>query len=522
MRGLLLLALRRLAVAALLIAPVWGIAWWYMAHTPLTYASEVFMVLPGEGSKTRVNLESVGQASSSAPSPWASSRLNPVEAYRKLLMAETVHRRAAKGRGIAPEDFPRPKIKLIDQTNFIALTLTGDSPDAARRNVQVLVDSFGRELDLLRDAYAYEREEPNRLALRAYQAKVDGARRAIVDFRARTGLMSEDQFKDRTMQVERMAKRVRDVSSELDRQDSEVATLQSALGIGATDAAQALKLRADPVFQRLLGEMSDAKIAFERARMAYGNRHPEYLKVRRAYASITDAMVDRGRIVTRNDANGFRAITDLATHGQREVMLGTLVEQSARRDGLRTQLASLRGQFATVRADMRRLSGPAAELDHLKREHQVALAVYAAALAKADTTDADRYAAYPLVQVVQVPVANPEPVSPSATIATLAAAAGTVFVLLGLAMVWLRRRILRWIGRAFAHPSAEIAAAMAPSPLPSPAVPEAPAPRTEPPMPARRALDDEPLIEIPHQTGHVTSGSYSIGGRDTRRAGRGA
>ena len=515
-RGLIGVFLRRAVVAVLLIAPVWGMAYWYVTHTPETYATDVFMILPGEGSKASVNLDRVGQATSSASSPWASSRLSPVEAYRKLFLTETVHRGASAIRGTLPEDFPRPKIKLIDQTNFITITINGTSPQDAQRNAQALIDAFHHELELLRANYAYEREEPNRAAIRAYQRTVEGAREAVVAFQARTGLTSENQFNERILSIERTAKRIRDVQTELESHESEVRTLEAALGVDAMDAAQALKLRADPIFQALLEEMATAKIAFERARVAYGDKHPEYLKVRRAYASITDAMVDRGRVITRNDEEGFRAIADLATHGQRELMLGRMVEQSAARDGLMAQLTSLRGQLVRAKEEVVRLTGPAAELDHLVREHQVALAVFASALAKADTSKADQFAAYPLAQVVEVPIANPEPVSPSRTIAILAAGAASFLLLAGLMMIWMRRRILRIVGAAFRHPASGTAPVV--EAVPAPAPDPVPVARTEPPMPDARALDDEPLIEIPKQVGYAMSCSYSMDRGTLRRA----
>ena len=529
----------RVFVAILLIAPIWGLAYSYMTFAPKTYATEIFMILPGEGGSSSVNLDQVGQASSSSRSPWSSNKLSPVESYRKLIMTETVHRRAAAQRDMLPEDFPRPKIKLIDQTNFITIQIKGKSPEAAQANAQALLDAFYEELNQLRTGFADARERPNRSAIRTYQDNVNKAREAIVAFQARTGLASEDQFNERIALVERSSKRVRDVEAELERQAGEVRTLQLVLGADATQAALALKLRADPVFQALLEEMSAAKIVFEKARIAYGAKHPKYLSARREYVSLTDAMIERGKVITGKETQEFRSLADLATHGQRELMLGTMVEQAASRDGLMSELVTLRSQHSAAIADVKRLAGPAAKLDHLIREHQVALAVFASALAKADTTKADQFAAYPLAQIVEVPLANPEPVSPSRKIAIIAAIAATFFILMGLMMIWMRGPILRWVGRAFAHPANDIAVAAAAVPASVPQEPvreveaaPAPAPaidplvmrppvrtaRAEPEMPIgeplvseEKPLDDEPLIEIPHQTPYRSPLGYGVG-----------
>jgi len=517
----------RVLVAILLIAPIWGLAYAYVTYAPKTYATEIFMILPGEGSSASVNLDQVGQASSSSSSPWSSNKLSPVESYRKLIMTETVHRRAALKRAMLPDDFPRPKIKLIDQTNFITIKIRGKTPEAAQANAQALLDAFYEELTQLRTDFAEARERPNRIAIRTYQARVNETRAAIVAFQARTGLASEDQFNERIALVERTSKRVRDVEAELERQAGEVRTLQMVLGADAIQAALALKLRADPVFQALLTEMSAAKITFEKARIAYGDKHPKYLSARREYVSLTDAMIERGKVITGKDTKEFRSLADLATHGQRELMLGTMVEQAASRDGLMSELVTLRSQHSTAIADVKRLAGPAAKLDHLIREHQVALAVFASALAKADTTKADQFAAYPLAQIVEVPLANPKPVSPSRKIALLATVAATFFILIGLMMIWMRGAILRWVGRAFAHPANDIATAVAAAPEPVPARAVDPVPAIDPmvmrpPMRAARpveepyasdetVLDDEPLIEIPHQTPYRSPPGYGVG-----------
>jgi uncharacterized protein involved in exopolysaccharide biosynthesis len=520
--------LRRTLVVILLIAPVWGLAYAYVTYAPKTYATDIFLILPGEGANASLNLDSLGQASTSASSPWSSNKLSPVESYRKLLMTERVHRRAASIREVSPDDFPRPKIKLIDQTNFITLQIRGKSPEGAQANGEALLGAFNAELDQLRETFAEERERPNRAAIRDYQDKVTDAREALVAFQARTGLVSADQFGERIALMERTAKRVADIEAELERQAGEVRTLQRVLGANPDQAASALKLRADPIFQALLEDMTIAKIAFERARVEFGERHPKYIEARRHYTSISDAMVDRGRIITGRDERGFRSIADLATHGQRELMLSSMVELAATRDGLMAELVTLRGQHLDAQNDVKRLAGPAGTLDHLVREHQVAQAVFASALAKADTTKADQFAAYPLAQVVEMPLANPKPVSPSLKIAIIAAVGATFFILMGLTLIWMRGPILRIVGKAFAHPSADIEQAMqegrpaqttVPVPAIDPLIMRPPVRRSasnaeaedEPPMPERHAIDDEPLIEIPKQVPFGLSHSYSVG-----------
>lgn len=53
--------------------------------TPKSYTSGFTLILPGAGSGTSVNLDSLGQATSNTASPFGSHSLSPTENYKKLL-----------------------------------------------------------------------------------------------------------------------------------------------------------------------------------------------------------------------------------------------------------------------------------------------------------------------------------------------------------------------------------------------------------------------------------------------------
>lgn len=472
--------LRYAIVTLAAIAPIWFLAVSYMMFAPEKYEASMTLILPGEGPTASVTLDDVGQASTHSSSPWSSSRLSPVESYRKLMMTDAVRRRAAEARGLSPDHFPKPKIKLVDQTNLIMISLRGLSKGGAEDNAIAFLEAFNTELTVLRTDYTERRERANRAAIQGYKDAVTAAQQAILDFRARTGLASPEQYGETLARITAFEARIREIDAELGRLGGEVAGLERTLGTSATRAATALKLRADPVFQALLDEVGRLKIDYEKARNRYGARHPEFTAVAVKFKSTVTALRQRGRSLTGLSAEAFGRV-DLASRGARETMLSALVDSAARRDGLSAERATLTSQLAEAREAVTKLAAPSAELDRLMRDHQVAEAVFASALARADTTKTDLFGAYPLAQVVELPLAGDEPVSPNRKIGLIAAIAGTLFVLAGLALAWLRRPILRAVGRMFAHPSSD------------------PAFRQEPGAPDNRALDDEPLVEIPHQ-----------------------
>ena len=463
------------------VAPVWFFAISYIMFSTPKYEAGMTLILPGEGPTASLTLDEVGQASTHSSSPWSSSRLSPVESYRKLMMTDTVRRRAAEARSLTKDEFPKPKIKLVDQTNLMMISLRGLSKDGAEGNAVAFLDAFNAELTILRQDYISRRETANREAIRGYKNAVTDAQQAILDFRTSTGLTSPEQYTETLALITNLEVRNREIGAELGRLSGEVTGLETSLRTSAPRAAAALKLRADPVFQAMLDDAGALKIEYEKARARYGDRHPDFTAIASKFRAAVIAMRSRGRALTGLSPEAFGR-ADLATRGAREGMLSTLVEADARRTGLLAEQIAMASQLDAARETVLTLAAPSAELDRLMRDHQVAEAVFASALARADTTKTDLFGTYPLAQIVEYPLASDDPVSPNKKIGLIAAIAGTIFIAGGLILAWMRRPILRALGRMFAHPSSDPDFS-----------------RQEPASPAADALDDEPLVEIPNQ-----------------------
>lgn len=469
------------------------------------------LILPGEGPTASLTLDEVGQASTHSSSPWSSSRLSPVESYRKLMMTDAVRSRAAETRGLEKDEFPKPKIKLVDQTNLMMIKLRGLSKEGAEGNATAFLNAFNTELTNLRKDYLNRRETANREAIQEYKDAVTAAQQAILDYKLKSGLASPEVYGETLTMISGIEARIRDIDAQVGRISGEVISLETALGTTADRAASALKLRADPVFQAMLDDIALLKIEHSKAKARFGERHPDFLAIAGKFRAAVTTMRNRGRALTGMSPDIF-GTADLAARGSREKMLSDLVEADAERSGLLAEKAELDQQITDARADISRLATSSAELDSLMRDHQVAEAVFASALARADTTKTDLFGSYPLAQVVEYPLASDDPVTPNEKIGLIAAIGGTIFVVIGLALAWLRRPILSAVARMFAHPAASKkngAAEQKSKPRKSakivqvqrkaPPAGKKPTVVLEPSAPVAKSLDDEPLIEIPNQ-----------------------
>jgi uncharacterized protein involved in exopolysaccharide biosynthesis len=109
---------------------------------------------------------------------------------------------------------------------------------------------------------------------------------------------------------------------------------------------------------------------------------------------------------------------------------------------MRTQLKS---QLQVEQARVLSLSEPASRLDDLKRDVQVADAVFSSALARIDTSKSDFFASYPIVQTLEAPETPLRPSSPLPLLAIAGGFAASLFILAALVLTWLRTALLQRI-----------------------------------------------------------------------------
>ncbi|MEM9316199.1 MAG: hypothetical protein AAGA95_16385 [Pseudomonadota bacterium] len=423
---------------------IWAPILAYVTLTPPSYTSDVSLILPGAGSASSINLSEIGQASSSASSPYSSSALSPTVTYKRLLASPRVLNAAADAAGESSDGYPEPRVKLVDQTGLVLFGLAGPSPEIAKRRAEALTAAFLSSLETLRNDEISKREHASQAAIREYEAAVSGIRQRITTLQRDTGLSSAAQFNEIISDKEKLAIELRSVEARLESGASQMASLRRVLGIDPSTAALSLRLHADPEFQALANAMSDAGAELAQARGEFGEKHPVLIAARDDYAGARARMTARATALTGLSGDALSAQVDLSTEGERAALLAELVRLSAVQDGLAAERSVLAAAHARAEARVLTLTEAAAALDDLERDYQVAEAVFASALARVDTSKADLYASYPLVQVLENAALPNAPSSPHTLISLVAGSAASVCLVIALLLAWLRGPIIGW------------------------------------------------------------------------------
>ena len=427
---------------ALPLAAIWLLTAAWLSFAPVIYDSRFTLILPGSGAGGSLNVESIGQAESAATSAFSSSTLSPTENYKRLLMADVTIRAAAK---LAHEDsgrFPEPAISLIDPTNLIGVEITGSSPLQAQRRAKALHTAFLAQLKRLRADEASKREESDVAHLTTLEAKVRETQGKLLEFQASNGLVSLEQFNNRISSIDTLKDREREARTAYRQRSAQSARYGSALGTGIKGANLALRLRSDPVFQKLVERYAALDADAQQKSATLGDAHGDMAQATGERDSLRLALSERGRDLTGMNPDTLLQMVDLSVSDGRSNLFEGLIASDSERAGARAGLSEIRGDLAQQQGQSGRWVQQASVLADLTRDHRVAEAVFSTALARIDTNKQDPFASYPLVQSLEEPSLPRSPSGPSFVLGFCAAIAASFLLLIGFMLTWFRQPIL--------------------------------------------------------------------------------
>lgn len=424
---------------------VWILAGAYLFLYPRSYTASFVLVLPGAGVGSSMNLESIGSASSTTAPAFASPDVSPTENYRKMLLS---HRLIAAAAALAEEPeagFPLPKIELTDQTKLITVSITARSPEGAANRAQSLRTAFQVLLDELRQDEIAQRDATSRSFLAGYKDRLQDARQRLIEHQAHSGLASTDQYNTIVAGVERLRDQGRDVAAKLAEGQAQVAAMTRMLGVSPELATHAMLLRGDPLFQSLLEALAKVETELATITGIRGQANPRVQDAQAERASLLARLAQRGGELTGLPRPDIARLRDLSLHDERAHLFERLLGQLADTQALTALQAKLEAQLATEQARVIRLADDASRLENLKRDVQVAEAVFTSALARIDTSKSDYFASYPMVQTLEAPGLPEKPSAPLPLLAIGGGLGATFLIFAALVLSWLRVALLRKI-----------------------------------------------------------------------------
>ncbi len=366
------------------------------------YKTSWVVLLPGTERTSTINLDNLGEARSNGKNAYGSVSISPKNTYKEIALSDAVIERAAIKYEVEAYAFSKPRIKLVDQTPAMTFTLKGNSADELRFRAELYNEVFHDVLDELRNNEIerhYEGVEGN---LSEARKRLSVAREAIIEYQTSGSIVSDNQFQTWLSDAEGLRTNQSDFEIKLAAQHGHIQAQLKQLNISSEQAQAFLLLQANPANRSALALLSDKLAEHSSVSKVYGPKNPirkqldnEILGLRKSLAQSLVAVPELKNI-KRPQLYGLLSPEMGDTLKQINIKLAELQATKAQIKAIGKQ----RSQYAQRIKDHTR---EAAKLADLKRDHQIAEAIFSSALTKLDSNRLDIYATYPLTQLLTEP-----------------------------------------------------------------------------------------------------------------------
>jgi uncharacterized protein involved in exopolysaccharide biosynthesis len=420
----------------------WSLALLYVKSAPRSYRSIMAVNLPGSTSQTRIDVPGVGGAFVENISPYASSQ-DPRENFKIIAESDEVLTLAAYQMKMTVDEFGSPRIKLVDGTTIMQLEFPGKTPAEARSKATAFYNAFEERLDQLRIQETLKREISFAATMRSSQEKLEFAQKRLSDYRAQSGLSSEEQIKELSTNIESLRKLRAEMSAEYRKADARSSQLASDSDLSAQEAAEAFTLQADALFQQTLKNLNEVSAGLVLLESRFTPNHPKVIQERVKQQEVSAALLSRaqlllGRSVNQGYINKLN-LNNLSDASAREVLLRELVTTQVNQRGTAAQIREMDYQIAQLETRLRHLTQLQSSIDALKRNMQIAEAVFSSTLTKLDVDRSNAYDSYPLMQMVSKPSLPKTPSSPKPKLILGGTALASLLLTSGLIAHWFYR-----------------------------------------------------------------------------------
>ena len=433
----------RTLLFALLCALVWLPTLLYITRAQPVFQTSWRIILPGEGVKSSIDVDTIGEAKTSEKSIFASRNFDPRSTYREIAGSGIVKSRARDVAAVGEEDFDTPKIKVIPQTAILEFTLRRNDPQTAQDHALIFMQSFDARVDELRQTELRTRKGAALTNVRSLRAQFEEKQRIKLGLQREAGLISAAEYKSLVESAGKRRNLLTDAEVDLRNVVEKFRTLAGTLGIAPHVASQALLLKSDRLFQSLAIAYVEATTELARIDGNFGRNFPDRVMTAARQDEYKTQLVERIRDLTGAEPENLSLMIDLTQSAERSELFAALVKLKADVAGQLATVRELRAVVETTTVQTLDLADDADRLGSATQEADIANAIFASSLANADLSQTNPYASYPLYQVLDEPSLPKRPVSPKKLEAIAGATGATLLIITGFMALWYRRRVLR-------------------------------------------------------------------------------
>ncbi|MBW4611985.1 MAG: hypothetical protein KME21_01630 [Desmonostoc vinosum HA7617-LM4] len=423
-------------------ATIWSATVLYLLLRPTSYTSKWLLNLPAAGSSTNVNVPDIGQASSWNDSPYKNFA-DPRENYKLLAESDDILETAANQLKIPVNRFGKPQIKIIDNTTLMRFEIKGDHPIQSQQKALALMNAFQATLHKLRLQEIDQQDSNLQIALKSDKQKLQIAKQALYDYKANSGLTSTEQLRDLSINVEGLRRQRAETTAQLKQINARFKQLSASLSLSGQQAADALALQSDRVFQEYLANYSQASATLASLSAKYLPSHPTLINKQQEKNAASAALLQQGKLLMGRTVS-IASLEKLIVRGggssnsssQRANLFQELISLQEQQQGIEAQVQELNQQITQLELRLNFLSQQESKLDSLNREVKVAEAILTSNVTKLNLKKSDISTSYPEISTVTNPSLPKEPSNPKPLFVLLGSVVCSILLTTGTRTLW--------------------------------------------------------------------------------------
>jgi uncharacterized protein involved in exopolysaccharide biosynthesis len=426
---------------------IWIPALTYILKSEDVYKSNWSIIIPGSGLGSSLNIDSIGQTTTSVASPYASSSVDPKVNYKAIILSSTVLRAAARAVDMTTKEYGKPLVKLIDQTAIMQITIDDNTAEMAHKKSLALFNSMERELNRLRKNERTMIDTSNTDQLGIYKQQVADSQQRLLNYQTSSQIASSNKLELSLSSIDRLNNRRSELQLDIASKSAQLLAIKEFTGLSNQEAIYVVKLQQDIVLRQLQASFSILYSEFLDRSSTLGARNPKVASIASKLDALTNAINERTTVILGNISKEFISkFSSVESSGSRNFYLDQ-ISLSSELIADANELAELDKLVDGLEVGIKTTTKSSARLDELTRAYKVAETIYLSTLAKQDLGKSDVFASYPMIQLLVPPRLPFEPEKLHRIFAIIGALMGSSFILLALVILWKREALLRKLSK---------------------------------------------------------------------------
>ena len=385
---------------------------------PPVWKAKAQFNVPTTGGNLSADLGTLGSIRDS--SIGFSKEVNPLQIQSTIITSNAVIDKAL-AKDPEREDFSLGSFKSLftveplPQSTVINIEARGSNSDLAATRAKNLATAYQERLNELRYEDANFRQEFNQEEFQEAGNNLQQAQEELAEFRRTTGIIDPNtQSQQLVGSIDELKTRLTLLKSEAEGGQVKAEIAANYFNTTPDKAIQLLNLAENPEFQEARQKLAQTETELSEARSQYQDSSPQVQNLLFKREQLTQELNQKvGRVVPGVAPEELELTLGTSGTSKRIDLIAESIASQANSQGLQQQTAQVQSQIDRLTEELNSISGNRAKLAELERKHDIAEGVYKGMVAQSNRAKIDNFNSYPNVQLIDGPIIDPQPETPS-------------------------------------------------------------------------------------------------------------